>query len=87
MRLCAREQLGQQAGIDEAIASYQQDIVGSLAKPLEVLWKIVPIRGYSVQYRIVRQTRRLDSHGYGADTIEVKDTHTALVEFFDMAAS
>ena len=87
MRQWTCEERGQQAGIDETITSYQQDIIGSMAKLLEVVWKIVSIRGYNVQYRIVRQTRRLYGHGYCGDTIEVKDPHTALVEFFDMAGS
>ena len=87
MRLCAREQLGQQAGIDEAIASYQQDIVGTAEKTLKVLWEMIPIRGYDVQYHIVRQTRTLHGRGYCGDPIEVKDTYTALVEFFDVAGA
>jgi len=56
-------------------------------KTLKVLGEMISITGYDVQYHIVRQTRTLHGRGYCGDTIEVKDTHTALVEFFDVAGA
>ena len=41
--------------------------------------------GHYIQDRIVRQTRTLDGRGQFSYTIEVEDTYSSLVEFFDVA--
>ena len=58
-----------------------------MEKMLKVLWEMIPVRGYDVQHHIVRETSTLYGRGYGGDSIEVKDTHTALVEFFNVAGA